>query len=234
MAGRGAKSARTKQGRPTSAPGADRPAAAAGAGGARRRRGLVEVIGGGAIVVVGLALALVDIGAARYALVYGSIALGVAAIVAGAVRLSPPAAPGTRPLRDARRWIYGGLDVVFGAVFAIVIASVIPTRLPSAAFHLWTLPACVLVMGAGTLIGGRHGWWIAIAGGSALLLSTILLIVRILISAAFLAGVYGAFGKAASTFAMIAVALIVEVVALLPIIQIKFLMTRAGRRAYGV
>jgi hypothetical protein len=215
-------------------PGTDGPAPAAGAAGARRRRGLVEVIGGGALVVVGLGLALVASGAARYALVYGSIALGVAAIVVGAARLSPPAAPGTRPLRDARRWIYGGLDVVFGAVFAIVIASVIPTRLPSAAFHLWTLPACVLVMGAGTLIGGRHGWWIAIAGGSALLLSTIVLIVRILISAAFLAGVYGAFGKAASTFAMISVALIVEVVALLPIVQIKFLMTRAGRRAYGM
>jgi hypothetical protein len=58
--------------------------------------------------------------------------------------------------------------------------------------------------------------------------------VRILISAAFLAGVYGAFGKAASTFAVVSVALIVEVVALLPIVQIKFLMTRAGRRAYGM
>ena len=34
--------------------------------------------------------------------------------------------------------------------------------------------------------------------------------------------------------ALIAVALIVELVALLPIVQIKFLMTRAGRRAYGV
>jgi hypothetical protein len=110
---------------------------------------------------------------------------------------------------------------------------VIPNRLPSAAFHLWTLPVATLAMGAGTLLGGRHGWWIAIAGGSAMLLSVIVLIARILISAAFLAGVYGAFGKAASTFAIVAVALIIEVVALLPIIQIKFLMTRAGRRAYG-
>jgi hypothetical protein len=116
----------------------------------------------------------------------------------------------------------------------MVIAEVIPNRLPSAAFHLWTLPVCTLAMGAGTLIGGRYGWWTAIAAGSALLLSVIVMIVRILISAAFLAGVYGAFGKAASTFAMVAVALLVELVALLPIVQIKFLMTRAGRRAYGM
>jgi hypothetical protein len=185
-------------------------------------------------VLAGLALTLLASGAARYGLVYAPIAIGVAAIVSGAVRLSPPAAPELPPRSDVRRWIYGGLDLLFAAVFAVVIATVIPNRLPSAAFHLWTLPACTLVMGAGTLLGGRYGWWTAIAAGSALLLSVIVLIVRILISAAFLAGVYGAFGKAASTFALVAVALLVELVALLPIIQIKFLMTRAGRRAYGM
>ena len=44
------------------------------------------------------------------------------------------------------------------------------------------------------------------------------LIVRVLVSAAFLAGVYGAFGKAAASFALIAVALVIEVVGLLPIV----------------
>jgi len=184
-------------------------------------------------VLVGLALALPAFGSLRYAIVYTPIAIGIAAIVSGAVRLSPPTSPALPPRPDARRWIYGGLDLLFGAVFAFTISSIIPNRLPSAAFHLWTLPMCTLAMGAGTLVGGRYGWWTAIAAGSALLLSIIVLIVRILISAAFLAGVYGAFGKAASTFAIVAVALIVEVVALLPIVQIKFLMTRAGRRAYG-
>lgn len=135
---------------------------------------------------------------------------------------------------DPRRWIYGGLDLLFGAVFAIAVATVIPSRLLSAAIHLWSLPACALAMGAGTLLGGRRGWWLAVGAGSALLLSTILLIVRVLISAAFLAGVYGAFGRAAATFALVVAALVVEVVALLPIVQIKYLMSRAGRRAYGV
>jgi hypothetical protein len=199
-----------------------------------RRRGRLEVGGGALLVVLGLALAAIAGGSARYALSYGPIALGAAAIGIGAARLSPPTDPSLPPRPDVRRWIYGGLDLLFGAVFAIVIAEVIPNRLPSAAFHLWTLPACTLAMGAGTLLGGRYGWWAAILAGSALLLSIAAMIVRILISAAFLAGVYGAFGKAAATFAMVAVALIVELVGLLPIIQIKFLMTRAGRRAYGV
>jgi hypothetical protein len=60
------------------------------------------------------------------------------------------------------------------------------------------------------------------------------LLVRIAISAAFLAGVYGAFGQAAATFALVMVALVIELVALLPIVQVKYLMTRAGRRAFGV
>lgn len=140
--------------------------------------------------------------------------------------------PGAR--RDLRRWIYGGLDLAFAVTYAVMLLFVIPNRLPLAMLHLWTLPVCTLVMGIGMLVGGRIGWWIAIAGGSAVLLSTFGLILRILISAAFLSGVYGAFGKGAVVFAIVLVALVVELVGLLPIVQVKYLMTRAGRRAYGV
>jgi len=143
---------------------------------------------------------------------------------------SAPAAP-RRP--DPRRWIYAGLDVVFAALYAIAIWKVIPNRLPSAAIHLWTFPIGALVLAAGMVLGGARGWWIAVAGGSLLLASAFLLVVRIVASAAFLAGVYGAFGKAASTFALVMIALIIELVALLPLVQVKYLMSRAGRRALG-
>jgi hypothetical protein len=133
-----------------------------------------------------------------------------------------------------RRWIYGGLDVVFAVLYAVAIWKVIPNRIPSAAVHLWTFPLATLVMAAGTLLGSPKGWWIAVIGGSTVLLSTFVLIVRIAISAAFLAGVYGAFGKAAATFSLVLIALVVELVALLPLLQVKYLMTRAGRRAYRV
>lgn len=146
----------------------------------------------------------------------------------------PPVTPAPSPRRDARRWIYGGLDLAFAITQAILIWKVIPNRLPSASFHLWTLPIATGILGVGTLLGGPRGWKIALAGGSLALLSTILLVLRIIVSAAFLSGVYGAFGKAAAMTAMISVALLVELVALLPIVQVKYLMTRAGRRAYGV
>jgi hypothetical protein len=147
--------------------------------------------------------------------------------------VTPPVTVAT-PRRDLRRWIYGGLDIAFAAVYAYVLATVIPNRLALASFHMWTIPVLTALMGTGMLIGGRLGWWSAIVCGSLMLLSVFLLIVRIVISAAFLSGVYGAFGKGAVVFAFVLVALVVEVVGLLPIVQVKYLMTRAGRRAYGV
>ncbi|HTL35815.1 MAG TPA: hypothetical protein VL326_21950 [Kofleriaceae bacterium] len=79
----------------------------------------------------------------------------------------------------------------------------------------------------------KIGWWVVVVGQSVLIAVTVLLIIRVLISAAFLAGSYGAFGKAASMTALMGVAIVVEVVGLLPLFQIKYMRTRAGRRAYS-
>lgn len=140
----------------------------------------------------------------------------------------------TPPSKDPRPWIYGGLDLLFAISQAILIWRVVPNRLPSAAFHLWTLPIAMFAMGIGTLLRSRIGWKLAVVAGSVALLSTVLLIARIIVSAAFLSGVYGAFGKAAAMTALTSVALIVELVALLPIVQVKYLMSRAGRIVYGM
>ncbi len=147
--------------------------------------------------------------------------------------VAPTPATAITPRRDVRRWIYGGLDTLFVVLYAVVIWFVIPNRLPSAAIHLWMIPLTMLALAIGTFVGGPRGWWIAIVGGSALLLVAFLLIVRILISAAFLAGVYGAFGKAASSFTLIAILLVIELVVLLPLVQVRYLNSRAGRRTFG-
>lgn len=147
--------------------------------------------------------------------------------------------PKVVPRRDPRPIIYFALDQLFAFGYAYVIAAVIPNRLPSAWLHMWTIPLFAQVMAAGMFVqrwdGARQkGWWVALIGCSLLVLSTIILILRVLVSAAFLAGVYGAFGQAAATFALIAVALVVEVVLLLPLVQAKYLMSRAGKRAFGI
>lgn len=136
-------------------------------------------------------------------------------------------------MSDPRRWIYGALDVVFAATYAAAILLVVPNRLPSAQIHLWSLPIACTAMAVGTFLGGKRGWWIALAGGTLQLVSMILMIARVLLSAAFLAGVYGAFGKAAASGALVGAALLVEIVGLLPWFQVHWLRTRAGRRAFG-
>lgn len=200
-----------------------------------RRRGRMEVAVGAILVIAGVVLAMrsdsTTLSVSRFLQVYALGVIGVLGIAAGASRLDRrqgDVAP------DKRRWIYGVLASLFAVIYALLMWKVIPNRLPSAMLHLATVPVFTLAMAIGTLIGGRFGWWLAVIGGSTVLLSTIVLIVRILASAAFLAGVYGAFGKAASTFALVSVALIIEIVGLLPICQVKFLMSRPGRRAYGV
>lgn len=204
-----------------------------------RRRGALAIAAGIGLVLVGFAITAVSFKSPQAAggklvLAYGPVLAGFALIARGAIDRAPPTATGLARKPDPRRWIYGGLGVGIACVQAYCAVEVIPNRLPSAAFHLWTFPVLTFAMGAGTLSGTRIGWWVTVLAGGALLLSVMLVIVRILVSAAFLAGVYGAFGKAAATFSFVAIALIGQVVALIPIFHIRWMMSRRGKRAFGV
>jgi len=165
---------------------------------------------------------------------YGPVLTGFALVARGAIDRAPVSPTGLARRADSRRWIYGAIALVIAIVQMYCIIKVIPNRLPSAALHLWTFPVLTLAMAAATLSGVRTGWWIAVLAGGALLLSVMLVIVRILVSAAFLAGVYGAFGQAAATFSFVAIVLIAQVVALIPIFHIRWLMSRRGKRAFGL
>lgn len=141
--------------------------------------------------------------------------------------------------RDARPFIYLALDQLAAAAYAYLLIAAIPNRHLGAALHLWSLPVLAQLMAVGMATRlfrhpavRRAGWWLAVLAGSALLLVTVALIARVVISAAFLAGVYGALGQAAALLALVGVALVIELVALLPLFQVKFLLGRAGRRAY--
>ena len=138
---------------------------------------------------------------------------------------------GTRQKRDPRRWIYVSLDVIFAALYAAVVFGIAHNRLPLGRLHLYALPVVTFTLAIGTAVGSKWGWRLAVTSAGVLLALAILLIVRLVVSAAFLAGVYGAFGQSAAGGAMIGAALVIEVVGLLPLFQLKYLRTAAGRRA---
>jgi hypothetical protein len=136
-------------------------------------------------------------------------------------------------VRDRRPIIYGVLDLCFAAVYALTFALVVPNRFASYSLVLWGLVATIAAAGAGTLSRNPRGWLIACVGCGVQLGLTVILLALLVISAAFLAGVYGALGQGAAVLALVFAALVIQLTGLLPAFQLKYLMTRAGRRAYG-
>lgn len=138
------------------------------------------------------------------------------------------------PVRDPRPFIYAGFDFAMAALYAVVLFGVTPNR------HGWAqalsvlLVASAVVMGASMFLRRRWAWWAGIMSCATLLVVGLLFLVLTAVSAAFLAGVYGSLGLAASALALAGAALVVELIALLPALQLKFLMTRAGRRYFGL
>jgi hypothetical protein len=133
--------------------------------------------------------------------------------------------------REIRPFIYAAFDLAMAVVYALLITQS-PTRHAGHSLLLWSMVAAVLVAGAGMLWRSRWGWRAAVAGCVALLAVTVAILILILLSASFLAGVYGSMGRGAATVAILAGALAIEVCGLLPAFQLKFLLTRAGRRHY--
>jgi hypothetical protein len=134
---------------------------------------------------------------------------------------------------EIRPFIYAAVDLLMAALYAVLLFGVIPSR------HGWVqvlsalLVAAPVAMGAAMIVRRSWSYWLGVAACAFLLVLAVLFLVLTLVSAAFLAGVYGAFGRAASMFALVAAALVIELIALLPMFQLKFLMTRAGRRWFG-
>lgn len=143
--------------------------------------------------------------------------------------------PAPRPGQDARPFIYAALDFFMAAIYGFVLFVAIPNR------HAWAellgglVVLSPLVMGVAMLLRRTWtgSWWLGVIASAVLLVLALVMLALTLASAAFLAGVYGAFGRAASMLTLVAAALIIELVALLPAFQLKYLMTRAGRRAFG-
>lgn len=89
------------------------------------------------------------------------------------------------------------------------------------------------VAGVATCVRRDRARLVAAAACGLLLLLELALLVLLVASAAFLAGVYGSFGKGAALIALLVAALSFELVALVPALQLRFLLGRAGRRAFS-
>jgi hypothetical protein len=138
------------------------------------------------------------------------------------------------PARDVRRWIYGGLDAAFAVLYVVAIATVLHSRNGQGRVMLASLPALAACAAAGMFAGRSWGWRVASLACGGLLVVAAWILLALCLDAAYLAGVYGAFGRSMAGFALVAGLLVIELVALVPALQLKWLRSRAGRRAFGV
>lgn len=145
-----------------------------------------------------------------------------------------PAAARVTPSKDPRRWIYAVADVVFTIGYVWAFGELLHNRFGWARSILYILPGCTLLMAIGTLVSGKGGWIATVVGGVGMLLWTVAFIILLLVTASYLSGVYGAFGKAAASGAILSTAFVVQFGATLPALQLKWVMTRGGRRAFGL
>lgn len=148
----------------------------------------------------------------------------------------PPAPPRRALISgvDSRAWVYVVADIVFMIGYVWAFRELLHNRFGWARGILYILPLCTWLMAVGTLLSGRVGWVFTVIGGTGMLLWTVAFICLLLVTASYLSGVYGAFGKAAASGAILSTAFVVQFAATLPALQLKWAMTRSGRRAFGL
>lgn len=135
---------------------------------------------------------------------------------------------------DPRAWIYIAADIIFTIGYVWAFTELLHNRFGWARGILYILPLCTWLMAVGTLLSGRLGWISLVLGGTGMLVWAVAFIVLLLVTASYLSGVYGAFGKAAASGAILSTAFVVQFAATLPALQLKWAMTRGGRRAFGL
>jgi hypothetical protein len=138
-----------------------------------------------------------------------------------------------KPVRDVRPLVYGALDLVFAGLYVVIATVVARSATGQFTIGSFALGGAAVLAALGTFVRRPAGWWLAVAGCGLVLTGAVTLIALLAVSAAFLHGVYGSMGKAASAVTLAIAAVAVEIYVLLPAFQLKYLLSRAGRQAYS-
>ena len=119
---------------------------------------------------------------------------------------------------------YGVLDVALALVHGLIGFAVAPSR--SMAFNLIFAVVIALELSAGValLLDVRGSRRLALVQSLVMLAFSATVIVLLVASAAYLRGVYGALGQGMAVLALVAAALVIELMALVPLFQLRFLL----------
>ena len=119
--------------------------------------------------------------------------------------------------------IYGVLDLLVAGLYVYIFIALVPSR--SSLFTAIAMGLCALLAagGVGLISGASWGRKVAAVAAGAWLLACAVLITLLLMSAAYLHGIYNGIGQAGAAIGMLMAALAFELVGLLPALQLAHL-----------
>ena len=128
--------------------------------------------------------------------------------------------------RSSASTVFGIVDLALAVLYAFLVLRVIPSR--SSTFTGLALAASLLLAagGVGMIVQSRLGLVVAAVAASTMIAATFALILLLVASAAYLHGIYGGIGQAGSAIAILAALLVIEVVGLVPALQLIHLWRR--------
>jgi hypothetical protein len=131
-----------------------------------------------------------------------------------------------KPQRNTASTAFGIVDLAMAVLYAFLVFRVIPSR--SATFTGVALAASALLAagGVGMLVQSRLGLVLAAVAAAAMVAATFALILLLVASAAYLHGIYDGIGQAGAAIAIVAALLVVELVGLVPALQLVHLWRR--------
>jgi len=121
---------------------------------------------------------------------------------------------------------FGIVDLALAGLYTFLVLRVIPSR--SSTFTVVALAAIAMlaVGGVGMILQSRLGLIVATVAASSMVAATFILILLLVASAAYLHGIYDGIGQAGAALAILAALLAIEVVGLVPALQLAHLWRR--------
>lgn len=127
--------------------------------------------------------------------------------------------------------VYGILDLLLAGLYLLVIFRLAPSRSGGFTGIATGLSVALAIGGVGMLSGRPWGRRLAFIACLLMLLASVCLVVLLILSAAYLHGIDDGVGEAGAAIAVLAALLAVEVVGLVPALQLAHLLRQ--RRAQG-
>jgi hypothetical protein len=128
--------------------------------------------------------------------------------------------------------IYGALDLIFAWVYLLSFIYAVPPY--SQAIKVAVYVVCIIVMigGLGLILARRWGYWLGLAAAGVLMAVCVFTVLTLVASAAYLHGLYGAFGKGATYITLFAISVVIAYFGLLPGFQLHGLLKKEVRQRF--